>query len=70
MFVAKQWKGDPCESDEMLPQWFHTKEIPFDKMWIDDEHWLPLVLDKKKVKAEFTFTSDGSQILDKKIEAN
>ena len=33
--------GDPKESDEMKPQWFHRDVIPFHQMWPDDRHWFP-----------------------------
>lgn len=44
VFVAERWTGEPVETDEMKPAWFSTDAIPFEKMWADDQHWLPLVL--------------------------
>ena len=55
VYVIKDWEGEPTESEEMAPKWFDTKEIPFDKMWDDDKHWLPHILENKKLKAKFTF---------------
>ena len=40
LFVAKDWEGEPIESEEMLPKWFAFNEIPYEKMWDDDKHWL------------------------------
>ena len=31
VFLAKDWHGEPIESEEMKPKWFNFKEIPFDK---------------------------------------
>jgi len=31
-------------------------------MWQDDAHWLPLVLEDKRVKASFTFKDDNESI--------
>jgi len=67
VFFSEQWTGEPVESDEMLPKWFNFNEIPFEKMWQDDKHWLPLVLANKKVKAEFTFGDDNETIIGMKI---
>lgn len=67
VFLAEKWTGQPKESDEMFPRWFKFNEIPFEKMWKDDSHWLPLVLNNKKVKAEFTFGDDNESIIDMKL---
>lgn len=53
VFVATKWTGEPTESDEMAPQWFTVDTIPYDSMWADDPYWLPLVLESKKISADF-----------------
>ncbi len=67
VFLVKDWEGEPRESEEMLPKWFDTKEIPFKEMWEDDKFWLPQVLDGKKVKAKFIF-KEGEKISEQNIE--
>lgn len=54
-FIADAWEGEPTESEEMRPKWFHLEDIPYGDMWDDDEFWLPYVLEGKKVVGEFTF---------------
>ena len=54
-YIADAWEGEPTESEEMMPKWFHVEDIPYQDMWGDDEFWLPYVLDGKKVVGEFTF---------------
>lgn len=68
VFTAKKWKGEPIESDEMLPKWFKFNEIPFHATWADDKHWLPLVLKGKQVEAMFKFGEDSSTILDMNVK--
>ncbi|CAG0941588.1 ADP-ribose pyrophosphatase [Anaerolineae bacterium] len=61
-FIAKQWRGEPIETDEMSPRWFATNSIPYDRMWADDQHWLPRVLQGKRVAAVFTFKEDNETV--------
>lgn len=68
VFFADDWKGEPIETEEMEPRWFKIEDIPIDKMWVDDPHWLPHVLEGKKVKASFVFGKDGSHIVKKEVK--
>jgi 8-oxo-dGTP pyrophosphatase MutT (NUDIX family) len=62
VFLAKKWIGEPTESEEMRPQWFDIDRLPFEKMWQDDQYWLPLVLQNKLVRAKFVFNEDNESI--------
>lgn len=33
VYQTKTWEGNPIESDEMRPQFFNEKEIPYEDMW-------------------------------------
>ncbi len=61
IYKISDYKGEPKETEEMLPQWFKIEELPFDKMWPTDVHWIPLLLEGKKFK--------GGVILDKQSSA-
>lgn len=61
-FLVQEWEGEPVETEEMKPEWFNIKNIPFDKMWDDDKLWLPHVLDGKKLKAKFVFDKKDKTI--------
>lgn len=63
-FIARDWQGEPIETEEMAPQWFAVADIPYESMWEDDKHWLPHVLDGKKVVATFLFNSDDTMAQD------
>ncbi|MDD5606499.1 MAG: 8-oxo-dGTP diphosphatase [Candidatus Pacebacteria bacterium] len=67
IFRSEEFLGEPTETEEMKPQWFHIDEIPFKEMWQDDLYWMPLFLKKKKFKAWFLFDKDDN-ILEKEIK--
>ncbi len=54
-FWVKSWEGEPVETEEMKPQWFHFDAIPYDSMWPDDKLWLPQFLGGKCLKTAFLF---------------
>ncbi len=69
VYCAERWSGEPTESKEMRPEWFSLDAIPYDKMWIDDIHWMPQVLKGERIKAEFHFNADASQILKQDVRS-
>lgn len=58
VYLCRSWAGEPTESDELEPFWFPLSSIPYDRMWADDQYWLPLVLAGKQLEASFMF--DGN----------
>lgn len=38
-----------------MPRWFAFCDIPYDKMWVDDKLWYPIMLEDKKFKGYFLF---------------
>lgn len=67
IYLSENWDGEPTESEEMRPKWFNPESLPFDSMWNDDPHWLPLILEGKKLRARFVF-SEGEQIKEKAVK--
>jgi len=62
VFLARDWQGEPAESEEMRPHWFPVAQLPFEEMWVADKKWIPLILAGKKLEAEVNFNTDGSEV--------
>ncbi len=62
LFLARTWRGDPAESDEMRPQWFPIAQIPYHLMWEDSRYFLPLALDGHPMRATFTYQADNASV--------
>jgi len=60
VFKALDFEGEPQETEEMKPQWFFVKKIPFESMWPDDKYWYPLFLEGKRFKGRFLFKDQGT----------
>jgi mutator protein MutT len=65
IFTCDSWEGDPVETEEMRPQWFHIGAIPYDQMWVDDILWLPLLLEGKSFAGSATL--DGDRVVEHDI---
>ncbi len=63
IFKVTQFTGEPKETEEMKPQWFSYREIPYASMWKDDKHWLPMFLAGKKFRGNFHFGGPDDDIL-------
>jgi len=63
VFYIPSFEGEPKETEEMRPQWFSQRELPFESMWPDDRHWLLLFLEGKTLRGRFSF-GDGDILLD------
>jgi len=61
VFRADGFEGAPQETDEADPFWVDVGAIPYDEMWADDRHWLPLLLAGRPFEGRFRF--DGERML-------
>ena len=61
IFKSSDFKGEPAESEEMKPTWFHMDEIPFKDMWPDDIYWMPLFLKGKKFRGKFLLDKPSNE---------
>jgi len=60
IYLITKYNGEPKETKEMKPQWFPINDIPYQQMWPDDKHWLPLFLQGKKFKGKFLFENQDT----------
>ena len=62
VFLVTAWEGEPRESAEMRPVWFGVDEVPFDRMWRGDVHWMPRILAGQRVQGCVTFGEDNETV--------
>lgn len=67
VFRVDAWQGEPEETEEMRPQWFTIDAVPYDEMWPDDIHWLPVFLAGKKFRTKFLF-GEGDAVLENNVQ--
>ena len=58
VYRADDLIGDPVETEEAAPVWAPLDTIPYDRMWADDRHWLPLLLENRAFSARTLFEGD------------
>lgn len=66
VFRGQGFDGIPTETREAKPEWFRFAEVPYEKMWADDRHWLPQMLEGRTFRAWFRF--DGEEMLSRRVE--
>jgi 8-oxo-dGTP diphosphatase len=58
VYRASGWEGQLIETAEAKPFWVRTDQIPYDRMWADDEQWMPRLLSGEKFRGWFEFDGD------------
>ena len=58
VYRADSFEGTPTETDEAAPVWTALDAIPYDRMWEDDRHWLPLLIEDKTFIGNFIFEEE------------
>lgn len=59
IYSITKWQGTPSETESIKPIWFDVGDLPWERMWEDNEHWLPRVLSGQRVDAIFLFRDDN-----------
>lgn len=58
VFTADACEGALTETDEAAPFWCAEDEIPYGRMWADDQLWIPLMLQGRPFTGQFVFDGD------------
>ncbi len=61
VYRPDDFTGTPTETDEAVPVWTPLDAIPYERMWEDDRHWLPLLLKEQSFLGRFVF--EGERML-------
>lgn len=65
VYRSEEFTGTPTETDEAVPVWTALEDIPWQRMWEDDRHWLPLLIERKTFVGSFVF--EGEKMLWKEV---
>ncbi|HEX2994411.1 MAG TPA: NUDIX domain-containing protein [Anaerolineales bacterium] len=67
IYSITKWEGAPSETESIQPVWFDLDGLPWERMWADNEYWLPRVLAGQHVDAVFLY-SDDNKVADYRFE--
>jgi 8-oxo-dGTP diphosphatase len=58
VYRAAEFHGELVETAEAKPFWHPVSAMPYDRMWADDEHWMPRLLAGERFRGWFEFDGD------------
>ena len=58
VFRSNELGGEPKETVEARPEGTPVCNMPYDRMWEDDQYWLPLLLDNRRFEVYASFDGD------------
>jgi 8-oxo-dGTP pyrophosphatase MutT (NUDIX family) len=64
LYVCSDFSGQPRETEEMKPRWFHFSELKnwIDQIWPTDPYTLPWILAGYRFKANFYLSPDRQTV--------
>ena len=64
VFLTGEWSGQPRESKEMgNPTWYEISDLPWDKMWLADRDWMPVVFSGEKIHWSIQYSANFNSVL-------
>ena len=70
VYRADDHDGVPGETDEAVPLWTKIENIPYQRMWEDDRHWLPLLLNETTFLGRFVFEGEKLQWMEMQTDVH
>ncbi len=64
IYFIRTYHGAVRETEEMLPQWYDLRTLPYEQMWQGDKTWIPMILTGKKIQGRITFAADNDTVQD------
>jgi 8-oxo-dGTP diphosphatase len=58
VYRTEYFEGIPTESVEAKPLWVELDKIPYERMWEDDEIWIPMMLRGERFQGRWIFDDD------------
>ncbi len=58
VFTASGAEGTLISTPEADPFWTQLAAIPYERMWTDDRHWMPWMLEQKPFRGQFHYEGD------------
>ncbi len=58
VYRAGGFMGEITETDEARGFWCDVGQVPYERMWQDDRHWLPQLIAGERFVGRFVFESD------------
>lgn len=69
VFTARSFEGVPTATAEAIPRWTRLDRVPYELMWEDDRHWLPMLLeDDRTFMGRFLFEGERIEWMDVKFD--
>jgi len=70
VYRAEAFEGLPTETNEAAPVWTPVSQIPYERMWEDDRHWMPLLLNNNTFHGRFIFKDESMQWMDMRTDVS
>ena len=58
VYRSERFLGEPRRTSEATPVWTPLDRIPFEEMWEDDIHWLPLLIRGRQFHGRYVFEEE------------
>ncbi len=68
VFRSGKFDGTPTETAEAKPVWTKLDAIPFERMWEDDRHWMPHLIEDVTFHGRFIFKDESMQWMDMRTD--